>query len=469
MNFQPSQRRAFTLLEVALASVIGAIVLMAALSLVMTLERTQRTVSTRANESAQLQRARLVMQRAFGSILVSAPAPTRTTVATAVATDATTPAAAASGQDVSRELDASTRGRRAPGEAAQRGPGDARGSASAAGTASQGSSDAKSSGSADGNPLQPMIRPPDDAPPRIILHHDELVSPYTMTLKEADGIVLAIAPQRLELVLIEPPVPTQQHDAFVLARAVRLETQRRGISHERVEEEEAEIIGEPTVPEVPAEEGADAEPSEDWGIRAVRGAFELIPKEDKQGRLMLDDLGNPKAWELWWVPLAPRHTIEEVREMGRARAILEASSYGEPFRIATDLASCRFRMFDDRIRKEEFQATIQNQLPAYVEVDIATIGGLSASWLFEISWATGPETRPRVEDTASGETINGRSVENLPAGDGKGNPSSPMPPITSPAQPSNPKSPASTPRTSPSRGPYRVQPAVPIAPKEGRR
>ena len=467
MNLQPSQRRAFTVLEVALASVIGAIVLMAALSLVMTLERTQRTVSTRANESAQLQRARLVMQRAFGSILVSAPAPTRTTVATAVATDATTPAAPAGGQDVSRELDASTRGRRAPGEAAQRGPGDARGSAATAGSASQ-SGDAKSSGTADGNPLQPMIRAPEDAPPRVILHHDELVSQYTMTLKEPDGTVLAIAPQRLELVLIEPPVPTQQHDAFALARAVRLETQRRGIAHERVEEE-SEILGDPTAPEEAAEADADAEPSEDWGIRAVRGAFELIPKEDKQGRLMLDDLGNPKAWELWWVPLAPRHTIEEVREMGRARAILEASSYGEPFRIATDLASCRFRMFDDRVRKEEFQATIQNQLPAYVEVDIATIGGLSASWLFEISWATGPETRPRVEDTASGETINGRSVENLPAGDGKGNPASPMPPVTSPTQPSTPKSPATTPRTSPSRGPYRVQPAVPITPKEGRR
>lgn len=468
MNLQPSHRRAFTLLEVALASVIGAIVLMAALSLVMTLERTQRTVSTRANESAQLQRARLVMQRAFGSILVSAPAPTRTTVATAVATDAAAPASTPSGQDVSRELDASTRGRRAPGEAAQRGPGDARGSAAAAGSASQSGGDAKSAGTADSNPLQPMIRPPEDAPPRVILHHDELVSQYTMTLKEADGTVLAIAPQRLELVLIEPPVPTQQHDAFVLARAVRLETQRRGIAHERVEEE-PEIFGDPTAPEEAAEADADAEPSEDWGIRAVRGAFELIPKEDKQGRQMLDDLGNPKAWELWWVPLAPRHTIEEVREMGRARAILEASSYGEPFRIATDLASCRFRMFDDRVRKEEFQATIQNQLPAYVEVDIATIGGLSASWLFEISWATGPETRPRVEDTASGETINGRSVENLPAGDGKGNPASPMPPVTSPTQPSTPKSPAATPRSSPSRGPYRVQPAVPITPKEGRR
>ena len=65
MKHRRASRPAFTLIEVALASVIGSIVLLAALSLVMTLERTQRSVSKRAHETAQLQRARVVLERAF--------------------------------------------------------------------------------------------------------------------------------------------------------------------------------------------------------------------------------------------------------------------------------------------------------------------------------------------------------------------------------------------------------------------
>jgi prepilin-type N-terminal cleavage/methylation domain-containing protein len=452
-----STRRGFTLIEVALASVIGAVVLLAAMALVMTLERTQRGVAKRAHEAAQLQRSRLVMQRAFGSILVSAPAPqTRPAVATATPIDES--GAAAPGnmprEGVAREVDASDRGRRAPGEAPDRSPGSRSGASSQA-LRGGGQQPAEGAGGDSAAPSS-GLRAPENAPPRVILHQDALVSQYVMMVKEEGGVVSPTPPQRLELVLIEPPVPTQQPDPFVLAHAVRLETKRRGISHERAEEEApfdpaAELSAESDDP--------DAEPSEDWGIRAVRGAFELIPQEDRTGRVTLDETGNPKAWELWWVPLAPRHTIEEVRDMGRARAVLEASSYGEPFKIANDLASCRFRMFDDRVRKSEFEATIQNQLPAYVEVDIATVGGQTASWLFEVSWATGPETRPPVQDAVS--TAEAGMVEyqpTRPEGDkGGGAPVAP----TTPLQPATPVRGRSSTK-------YRVPPASPITPKEDR-
>lgn len=467
-HFFRARRPAFTLIEVALAAAIGSIVLLAAMSLVMTLERTQRSVSKRANETAQLQRARLVLERAFGTILVSPPAPQRTAVATAVPADQSggTPAPGnmpkEGSSSVLRELSANDRGRRAPGEAPDRGPGTRSTGSDKGGEGKQGATDPAA-------PPQPAVRAPDDAPPRIILHRDDLVSQYAMTIKEVDGTLSRVVPQRLEMVLIEPPVPTQQPDAFVIARAVRLEAKRRGFSHEPPEEEaapeDATLAG-----EQPIEGDGEGEASEEWGIRAVRGAFELIPKEGKDKRILLDDEGNPKAWELWWVPLAPRYTIEEVRDMGRARAVLEASSYGEPFRVATDLAACRIRMFDDRTRKDEFQATIQNQLPAYAEVDISTVSGLSATWLLEVSWATGPETRPRVEEDASGnDIVGGRRVENLP-GDTKGNQPAPnTAPNTAPSTAPN-TNPSTTPpvRTPTGRGRYRVQPAVPIVPKDTR-
>ena len=185
--------------------------------------------------------------------------------------------------------------------------------------------------------------------------------------------------------------------------------------------------------------------------RAPRSAGVYVPPA-------LDEYGNPRAWELWWVPLQPRRTIEEVREMGRARAVLEASSYGEPFMIATDLASMRVRMFDNRERKETFEATIQNQLPAYVEVDVATVSGLTASWPFEVSWATGPETRPRTEDTARNELLgdaaasgNDRAASSNGKDDG----------AQQPPKPIMPGAPAGTP------GRSRVRPLTPIQPKPG--
>ncbi|MFO0830239.1 MAG: hypothetical protein U0637_00210 [Phycisphaerales bacterium] len=413
-------RAAFTLIEVALATVIGSIVLIAALSLVATMERTQRTVARRAADTAQLQRTQMVLQRAFGSILVSAPAPQRpasVAVAQPAGQDGTsapgggsaTTTAASNTPSVSREVPAESRGRRAPGEAPDRGPGARRESGPAGSTAP-----ATGAGTGSGaqppttttpSASQPLVRPPEDAPPRVILHHDDLVSRFFMTLKETDGTVSRIAPQRLEMVLIEPPVPTQQPDPFVLAQQVRLEAKRRGIAHERPDQSDQapDTAGQ----EPDAASNPDAAASEDWGIRAVRGAFELLPKEDQSGQALLGEDGNPKAWELWWVPLAPRMTIEEVREMGRARAVLEASSYGQPFRVATDLTACRFRMFSDRTRKEEYQATIQNELPAYAEVDVATVAGVSATWLFEVSWATGPETRPRTDDGTTPQDVSG--------------------------------------------------------------
>jgi uncharacterized membrane protein YgcG len=70
-------RRAFTVLEISLAVLIGAVVVVAALSMFMAVERTDRVLTVRAEQGTDLARARLVMQRSFMSLLMSGTRPIR--------------------------------------------------------------------------------------------------------------------------------------------------------------------------------------------------------------------------------------------------------------------------------------------------------------------------------------------------------------------------------------------------------
>lgn len=68
-------RRAFTLLETVLAAAIGAVVALVALGMFMGIERTDRVLAVRHEQSADLARTRLVTQRAFLNLLMSAHRP----------------------------------------------------------------------------------------------------------------------------------------------------------------------------------------------------------------------------------------------------------------------------------------------------------------------------------------------------------------------------------------------------------
>src|SRR6185436_11703184 len=83
-----THRRAFTLLETMLAASIGAMVVFACLGIFYLMNRTDRAMEARANDQAQLERLRFVMERTFSSLLTSdeprALKPGELAVATAV-------------------------------------------------------------------------------------------------------------------------------------------------------------------------------------------------------------------------------------------------------------------------------------------------------------------------------------------------------------------------------------------------
>jgi hypothetical protein len=215
-------------------------------------------------------------------------------------------------------------------------------------------------------------------------------------------------PQRLELVLIDPPVPTQAKDVFEVARAVRK------VSQERLARRElAKQTGEDTTARaVPVDETSDTSEGQGEeelvGVRAVRGAFELRPQE----RAPSDDEDAPQLFELWWVPSRLLRSVEEMREQSRAARVVEAASVGDPFRIAQHIKSMRWRMFDDAVLSEAYVGVFRQDLPGYVELDIEMASGVVAQWLFEVGLQTGNEASPpRPETTARGAGNSGTSGE----------------------------------------------------------
>lgn len=104
-----------------------------------------------------------------------------------------------------------------------------------------------------------------------------------------------------------------------------------------------------------------------------RGVFELRP----------DPRGAPRAMTLWWRPIQHDGTpfydsVEPDRE-------------NQALRLVDGIRSLRWQIFDDGIRHERFVGTWESELPAYIELEIRTVTGLYANWMFEIGWSIGAE------------------------------------------------------------------------------
>lgn len=343
--------RGFTLIEVMLAAILAVIVVAMCISVMYALQRGDVALMQRQEETNDLQAMRFVMQRSFGSILVS-------------------------------DQSASARqGRGASGA---------------------------------GGPVEGPV-----LPPRILLD----VSPYSISgdagamealavadaesVAGGDGVVqLSMAqPQRLELVLTDPPVPVTRLNTFQAAKLVIQQADRRASRTERAKQEDRNKSksGETGIAtaEVVTGDGSEEEAEEELPVRAFRGAFELRPE------LKPRELANGQsvqAWELWWVPLPARRIADAAMNPGFSEepkrekdavdgVALVNAALAEPFRVAGNIKALRWRFFDDREKKTAYRGVQYRDLPAYIECAAETTSGQRVEWLFEVGWASGPEVR----------------------------------------------------------------------------
>jgi hypothetical protein len=213
------------------------------------------------------------------------------------------------------------------------------------------------------------------------------------------GGQVGVIPQRLEIVLTDPPVPTTV-DPFEAARRVQARAARRAASREAPAEEND---GATTTPEATAraDDATGARPSDETeadepevAIRAFRGVFQFRPEEPTEAQareqafaLERGEVVRP-TFRLEWQPLRPRGYFEQDAEPP------PAVPEGEPFVVARDIAYANWIFFDNGTRQTTFDATWGNDLPAYVELEIETSRGTRVNWMFEVGWAFGPEVPP---------------------------------------------------------------------------
>jgi hypothetical protein len=379
-----------------LAAAIGLVVVLAVFGILDSLTRTQRVVESNIEETENLERIHRVMSRVFSSLSMS---------------DAQAPPMRSLRDRQNAELKAQARG----GEGS--GTGGATGAASTGANASAGSADAlaaraaqslaakgldAASAQAAANAVRSAVGgsgsgesteandPPGSAAMAEAARRRNARPPERLMLSDDPSAAAALAafparpremttPQRLEVVLAESPVP-------ILAPV--------------------QTSSAPSAPGAPQ-------------LRSFRGVFELLPEENAPSRGVVE---RPQSWALWWRPLPPvvnavdTKTSEEID----ATTPVAGGAVVPATKIAGGIASMQWRAFHENTRKTQYVAAWAQELPGYVEIELKTVQGRYANWMFEISWVVQSEIEtdgvsPRARPAAEGR-------EGGPRGGNRGGP-----------------------------------------------
>lgn len=142
----------------------------------------------------------------------------------------------------------------------------------------------------------------------------------------------------------------------------------------------------------------------------MRMALELRP--DRMTR-WIDDRprGDGEGWTLWWRPLPsdPRVPLP-TDPVDDANAVP----------LAQGLASCHWRVFQKNQFKDDFAAVWWQDLPAYLEMELETVAGVKASWLFEVEWVNMKEGKGEESGDESGSADEGEGAGLLSGGSTRG-------------------------------------------------
>jgi len=185
-----------------------------------------------------------------------------------------------------------------------------------------------------------------DVPARVLLEEDQ--SPGLDAALRRAGIGGGGAVQRLEVVLDRSPLPR----GFARGMGGSLSTSVQ----------------------------ANLEEIEEPAPATARGVFELRPD---RATLRVDGTpvapsDGPEGWTLWWRPLVDEESVD-----------LDPTRDPEAVPVVSGLASCRWRAFVKRERKEAISVRTNMDLPAHMELEVRTLGGQHANWMFEVQWSVG--------------------------------------------------------------------------------
>lgn len=408
----------FTLLEVVLATALGAMVIVVCLALLTSMERLERPLAVRQQELADLHRARTVIQRAMSSLVMS---------------DTTQPV--------------NPNARRTVG----------------ASTASTDESNAKSAfeatAEATASKQQQQARPP----ARLLLEADESDELKAMLQQVGVPSDSAGSIQRMEVVVDTPPIApsfrAELGDVIATtyaqnkAAAGKTATPSSGLSNSAALSTQAGAVQNSaggsgsnrgtalrnrlnSATQTGAASGnrrsrtLNANSASTAKSGSLRGAFEIRPMLTTANAEARRE-GRPVLYELWWSPLPAAKDTSKSRPLSANSSeaanqpiddprTLEA--WGEPVLLADNLVKCRWQFFSTGEKRSAHSAVWDKELPAYVEFELQTKTGLYANWMFEIGWSKGPELATTTTDAASGGGVDAASPTGAGPIDANGNP-----------------------------------------------
>lgn len=426
------RRRAFTLLEVMLASVLGGLVLLTCIGLFSAIRHTEVRSRERFRATIELSSTQRAIEKAMRTLVMGESPPPRPS---------------------GLPTDPSRAGRDIPGGIPEELPLDRIGA------------------------RPRVLLAPVDHPPALMAYRDEQGNPHTAP------------PQLLEVVLMEPPVygesgPMSEQEDPVHPAHRRAHPQdrrswndRRGSDHGaggsraggatplnradagRIAAGLNQIIGDALNNGAPDPAGADPSAVEQGMLpRApgVRGVFELtwepLRGSLNAGGVMVSD-GSGRtgdrtggSWTLWWRTL-PNIPPPEIPGLQSVFPEPEAMAPPEPpVKLASGLRTCRWEAVRSGDTLTHVTATAWDELPAFMSLEIETSSGDWNKWMFEVSGSKGGEPGTPIEPADGVRTFGG--------------PAQPLQPGTAPNNvPGKPDSgiPAGVPRAVPGR-------PVPITP-----
>ncbi len=356
-------RRGFTLIELALATVLGTIIIMASLAIFTAMDRADRRFERRFEETVSIERLHNTLRKAFGNIAMSeeaAPPGTPGVQSTSATAGTTQPGRAV-------EADAS---------------------------------------------LTPASLPP----PRFILMEDQNPELRAMVnlsrALDGGGGTGVLAPQMMEVTLTQSPIGDARAAmiaAYESRMAVRLglidgskeQKPDDSSSDAKSSQRGADLVETAARDRAAALDApAPADEEDAFAGNLVRGQFFLRPGVvDRRRR---DDM-NPEEvpWDLYWVRLRPRERVETFDA-----PLAPPEYFGEPVLVASGLRYFNVRIFKDRSWIRQHAATYFQHLPAYVQVEVETTTGIWAKWLFEVGWVMSAEVPKDANETmANGQPL----------------------------------------------------------------
>ncbi len=141
----------------------------------------------------------------------------------------------------------------------------------------------------------------------------------------------------------------------------------------------------------------------------VRGVFEFRQEDDPKvlARLASSGIQNATAWSLWWKQIPPDEELDlpptdatgEGANAARDRAerlhlieLARASRTDTPeVKLLSGIGNAQWQVYRRRKMVSKMAAAHAKELPAYVNFKFDTVDGRHQDWLFEVAWSYGQE------------------------------------------------------------------------------